>query len=252
MTHPRSTPMGRAMHGRGLIEIVQAVRATVDGAGNEYLDCMNFDTGTPYPRCPYVGYDRLPLRVPREAFNEHTKTNPSQYPLVIIAHRGNNMSPVVLGPARNPGVARTSSEYEPPDAGDDDTAQPTLDDHVVENGGTRVTVRSNGAVTIAANADVSIILNGNALKVSDAGDAEGRIALVAPTVSKLNEIIATQTALKKVVSLLAEAAAAAADPITGAATIAAIETALAEVSDVLPATEETMRTDSVHVPGAVG
>lgn len=234
-----SALMPSLVHGKGLVEIACAVQLVVD-QGEEFLYCVNPDTGSHYPRCPVVGWNRFPLKVPTAPWRGDALT---AAPRVVLGHRAGKLDPVVLDAVRRPDRVTMS---EAPADGESDAAAPSVKDVVVENGGTRVIVRDDGRVTIQAGGDVEVTINGGTFRVSDAGDSSGRVMLASPGTSALNSHVSAFNALVRALGGVVP------DPVTGAVTKVALQAALATVPTLGTLDETALRSQAVHVPNKAG
>lgn len=228
------------LHGRGLVELGHAVQVIVHD-DREYLHCVGIDTGNVYRRCPVVGWSRLPLHVPREPYAGDRPI--TEYPVVVLGHRANNMDPLVLDVARSSRGARTTKDYEPPEEEESNTDPTNVRDLVTENAGTTFKVRPDGSIVVSPASHIEVILNGKEVRLSNAGEMGSGVAKADATSGQLNNVIdalnSLVTALRSVVP----------DPITGAVTVTALQAALAPVPAVVAVLESELRAFGLRVPG---
>lgn len=261
------TTVGRLAKGSLGAEVVYAVREYSEGS-QHFCDCVNPHTGSMYQRCLVTGIDAKPMGVPRAGWT--TGSDLLTFPQVLILHLPDRGTPVVLDrlvhdqiefkdqpPTTTPGEDET--EVETGSSNVDDDQPPQVADRVIKNGGTAVTVRENGDVTINASGTVSILLNGNVMRVSDGGDADGRPLLADPAVTKINELIAAFEAFKAALNTAMVGVTTAMVPGVTTATLAnvaqvssAITTVVVGSATVEPADITAMQSASVLLPSITG
>lgn len=238
------------------IEVVYAVREYVQN-GVRYCDVVNPDNGQqPAMQCPILGGE--PLGVPEGGWGP--KSNLLKYPLVIIGRRSDGRQPIVLGRLANPALvytpgAPTKDGAQTGATQTSNTTSPTaygVGDHVIANGGTTFVLRKDGNTTLDADGSVNIQLTNGVLRVTQDGDAEDRALLASPTVTKLNELIASYTALLTALNAAATAAAAPGVPDPGAVFVATLNGALGAVPAVDSAVLAELQSAVLHLSATAG
>lgn len=247
--------IGRMTGQLSSFEVMYAISAyVIDGV--QYCDVSNPDSGQAQGvQCIVAGVDGKPLGVPKIPWVRGL--NIRDYPLVIVGHRSDGRQPIVIDVLKNTSLVYADNAHAKVAGNNDDTDPSNLNDRVITNGGTTVTIRENGNVVIESAGDVSVQLSGGAvMRVSKGGDAGDRALLATPAIDKFNEGSEAFNALLSALKTASDAAAAAAtltpagDP--GAVFTATLQAALLAVPVMESAVAAQMQSASLCLPSAGG
>jgi len=182
-------------------DTVYIIRAWTQDA-QQWCHCISAIDGRQWPQCPVLTYGgqssliSLPILVP--AGEPGVDVPLSAYPQALIVYRGNGQTPVVVGLLNTKGLVtpEQGSGNRGGSADDTRTTEPVREDIFFRAGGATVAIRHvDGAVVIAPASDADIQLSGGLLRVSNAGDASGRLLLAGPTLQYIGQLAAIVSAL---------------------------------------------------------
>lgn len=204
---------------RGGVGIAYAVRSyALNGA--HYVDCELPGVGASWKLCPVVGGDNKVINAPQDEWDG--TLDPEIHPLVAIGFRGPKQPPLVFDIITNPDIDLTDTEEDAADDGENTgSANLTVRDRVIENGGTKVVISNDGSLTMyLANKLMFALQEANSLSVSKGGDSSAKLATAGDTSEQLNTIISALNALTNYVQLYVTTAIAPAGggPVTHGAT----------------------------------
>lgn len=187
MPHPVQTWQERLYEGSPVFVAYAVRRKYIDG--RQHVDIRAPETGHWADDCPVFGLSPDPIAAPETEFTG--EIDPALHPQVlacIVTHE--RQVPIVFGPISGP-VAYEKRTNQP--AADDDIVVPDAayhGDKVIEVGGSRVTLRENGDVVIAAKGNVTFSSAGPVrVPGRDADDAAAVASATVEAIDKLAEAI---------------------------------------------------------------
>lgn len=231
------------------VEVVYAVRE-YDIDGNYYVDVVNPDTGQLGPmQCLVAGGDGKNLGLPAEAWipGQDLKA----FPLVVIAHRGDNRQPLLLDVLSNL-EGRFATEGQDDSADTDSPVTYRRRDRFMHNGGSTVLLREDGSTVIdlAEGKSLFVNLNGGVLRVGTGDDAKDRALLAKPAVTQLNTIITGYNALLGALQTALNVAAA--TPAPGDVFVATLSAALGSMPALSSAQLEELQSAVLYLSSLAG
>jgi len=161
--------------------------------GIPFADVLQLYDAVWHRRCPIIhwggwgGQSFNAIRIPPGPFDPEKI---GQYPTALVIYRSGSQTPVVVG-LTNPGAGKGAMTGESQE--DTDTKDTAVTDSGWNNGGSYLGLKDGtGNILASPKNDMLVALrSGQALRLSVAGDDDGRVALVDPLLSYLVELTAT-------------------------------------------------------------